>query len=283
LGTRLPLWVGCRRSPGKVSSRDQPAAANVGSRPRPAAQGPLAERLVYAGSGRWGPSARQTGLAAMRSPAEAAAILRGFHKADVALQSASDNSPLVPGYDAACLERQKPTHSRSRGITQIDPLHRRQFRYLHSCSDCFRLEENRRVRISPTEITLLSRRTEILALVYRRRIYSVPDSLSKSIGVNFVTHLMYEVVSKPSGNSGLMPSHSSFENLASPLNPVLKRFLNRTVVTFPSPRISTELLSPLSDPPRHNSNTDSRTIRTSCSLIAQAQSGNKKPINAIKA
>jgi hypothetical protein len=45
----------------------------------------------------------------MRSPAEAAAIHRGLQKADVSLQSASDNSALIPGFDAACLERQKPT------------------------------------------------------------------------------------------------------------------------------------------------------------------------------
>jgi hypothetical protein len=47
----------------------------------------------------------------MRPLAEAAAILHGHQKADVALRSASYKWPLVPGYDAACLERQKPTHN----------------------------------------------------------------------------------------------------------------------------------------------------------------------------
>ena len=68
-----------------------------------------AGRLLNAVCGRRGPPARQTGLVAMRSPAEAAAIHRGLQKADVSLQSASDNSALIPGFDAACLERQKPT------------------------------------------------------------------------------------------------------------------------------------------------------------------------------
>jgi len=47
----------------------------------------------------------------MRSPSEAAPFLLGVAKADIALQGAPDNSPLIPGYDAACLERQEPTQS----------------------------------------------------------------------------------------------------------------------------------------------------------------------------
>jgi hypothetical protein len=58
----------------------------------------------------------------MRSPPEAAPFLLGLQKADIALQGAPDNSPLIPGYDAACLERQEPTHCRRSSFLRKRPV-----------------------------------------------------------------------------------------------------------------------------------------------------------------
>lgn len=50
-------------------------------------------------------------IVAKRSLAKAPAILRDLQKADVPLGSASETKGLMPDYDAACLEPQKPIQS----------------------------------------------------------------------------------------------------------------------------------------------------------------------------